>query len=53
MNELDELRYQRDTCRAKCQELKRENERLVMLLVYAEQAIQGEYQLRVSAEGSR
>lgn len=47
MTEIDEVRWQRDTARAKLEPLKRENERLRMLLGYAEAAIQEEYRLRV------
>lgn len=49
ISEIDEVRYQRDTCRGRCLELERDNERLAQLLGYAEQAIKAEYQRSVRA----
>jgi regulator of replication initiation timing len=50
MNEIDEVRSQRDTCRAENIRLKRENERLTELLDAAKLAIEGEYELRVGVK---
>lgn len=46
MKEIDGVRYQRDTCRVRCRELERENARLTLMLKYANEAIQAEFQLR-------
>ena len=53
MTEIDEVRCQRDTARAENIRLKRENERLAMLLGYARDAIDGEYELRVGVKPRR
>lgn len=47
MTEIDEVRWQRDEAKAKLLPLRTENERLLMLLGYAEKAILAEYNLRV------
>lgn len=47
MDKATELLWQRDQCRAKCERLEQDNARLQLLLGYAEQAIEAEYQLRV------
>ena len=46
-DEAAELLWQRDQARAKIEPLKRENERLRMLLDYARKAVHAEYNLRV------
>lgn len=48
MTEIDEVRWQRDLARAENERLKRECERLSMLLHYAKAAIREEYELRVN-----
>lgn len=50
MNEIDQVRCERDSYRASNAILRDENKRLVMLLEYAKQAIRGEYLLRVAHE---
>jgi hypothetical protein len=47
MDDAAELLWQRDQARARLEPLKQENERLRMLLVYASEAIESEYNLRV------
>lgn len=49
MSEIDEVRCQRDLARAENARLKRECERLTMLLHYAQLAIRAEYELRVKS----
>lgn len=41
--------WQRDECRAKCHKLARENERLKIILRYAEEAIEEEFTLRLES----
>lgn len=50
MNEIDDVRCQRDEARAENIRLRRENERLKELLHYAQAAIDGEYELRVGVK---
>lgn len=45
-NDASELRWERDECRARCQNLERENRELRTLLRYADEAIMAEYHLR-------
>jgi hypothetical protein len=45
--------WERDACRARCFKLERENARLKMLLQCAQEAIEGEYALRIASCQSR
>lgn len=50
MQEIDEVRMQRDEAKAENVRLRREVARLTTLLFYAEEAIMGEYQARVELQ---
>jgi hypothetical protein len=52
MNEIDEVRCQRDVAKAENMHLRREVEWLTMLLHYAEEAIMEEYRLRFGIQTS-
>jgi hypothetical protein len=47
--EIDQVRWQRDVARAENARLRAQNERLALLLKYAEAALREEYRLRIES----
>jgi hypothetical protein len=53
MNDIDQVRCERDGFKSSNAILRDENKRLAMLLEYAQQAIRSEYLLRVNNEAEQ
>lgn len=53
LSEIDRVRWQRDEARAQNMQLRAENERLALLLKYADAAVREEYRLRIASATGR
>lgn len=53
LSEIDRVRWERDVARAENVRLRAQNERLALLLKYADEAVREEYRLRIASAMGR